>query len=120
MPRAPRRCPAPDCTELITGSARYCEAHTKAKAWQGETTGQGSSRATRAARDDCLRDAGYQCQLKHPGCTGYAREAHHAAGLAATGRRRSNAVDRGRLIAACPPCHGVETQAQARASRGRA
>ncbi len=64
MPRAPRRCPAPDCTELIT-SDRYCVEHTKANAWKGNTTGQGSTRATRAARDDCLRDAGYQCQLQH-------------------------------------------------------
>jgi 5-methylcytosine-specific restriction protein A len=118
MPRAPRRCPADGyrCPNTIT-TGRYCPDHTQA--WQGRTTGQGSTRASRKARDKCLADARHRCQLRHPGCTGYANEAHHPQGIAATGRSRATAIDDGRLIAACGWCHGIETQKQAAAGRSR-
>jgi 5-methylcytosine-specific restriction protein A len=114
MPRAPRRCPGDNyqCPNLIR-SGKYCPDHKQS--WQGRTTGQGSTRASRKARDKCLADAGRRCQLQHPGCTGRANEAHHAQGVAATGRTRAEAVDDGKLIAACAWCHGIETQKQATA-----
>jgi 5-methylcytosine-specific restriction protein A len=116
MPRAPRRCPGDDyqCPNVIT-SGSHCPDHKQA--WQGRTTGQGSTRASRKARDKCLTDARHRCQLRHVGCTGHASEAHHLQGVAATGRTRAEAVDDGRLIAACHSCHHVETQKQARAAR---
>ena len=44
-------------------------------AWaDGTTTGQGSTRATRAARTHCLNHARHRCQIQHPGCTGTATE----------------------------------------------
>lgn len=118
MPRAPRRCPAPDCPTLISGADRYCPDHRKV--WAGQTTGQGSTRASRKAREDCLTKAKHRCQLRHPGCTGRATDAHHPTGLANTGRRRGQAVDSGQLVAACPNCHGLETLDQQRQGRQRA
>lgn len=115
MPRAPRQCPGRDCDNLIVGTQRYCDDCDVP--WKGRTTGQGSTRATRRARKDCLDDSGHRCQLDHPGCTGIATEAHHPDGVAATGRTRAQAVDRGRLIAACPSCHDVETRKQQAAGR---
>jgi 5-methylcytosine-specific restriction enzyme A len=116
MPRAPRRCPGDNytCPNLISSGA-YCPDHRDA--WQGRTTGQGSTRAGRKARDKCLRDAAHLCQLRHPGCIGHATEAHHAHGLAATGRRRAQAVDNAELIAACHCCHDIETRKQASTGR---
>ncbi len=117
MPRAPRHCPGDrgNCDNLITGSQRYCDDHDQP--WQGRTTGQGSTRATRKAREDCLDKAKHRCQLNHPGCIGRATDAHHLDGVAATGRTRAKAVDRGRLVAACRPCHDVETAKQSAAAR---
>ena len=117
MPRAPRQCPARDCDELIVGSQRYCEDHDQP--WKGRTTGQGSTRAGRRARKDCLDDARHRCQIQHPGCTGIATEAHHPDGIAATGRTRAQAVDNGRLVAACESCHEIETRKQSATGRAR-
>lgn len=88
-------------------------------AWEGVTTGQGSTRAGRRARQDCLERAGGCCQLRHPGCISTATEAHHPDGLADTGRTRAEAIDTDQLIAACPPCHRVETNRQKSAGRNR-
>lgn len=87
--------------------------------WQGNTTGQGSTRATREAANKCIANARYRCQLQHRGCTGRATEAHHPDGLADTSRPRSDAIDSSALVAACPWCHGIETQQQARRGRNR-
>ena len=118
MPRAPRRCPGNNyqCPNTITNN-RYCPEHTKP--WQGQTTGQGSTRATRAARDACLNRANHHCQLNHPGCTIHATEAHHTRGLADTGRHRADAIDLSHLTAACRWCHNIETQKQAKRARKR-
>lgn len=119
MPRATRRCPGDSyqCPNLASPGQPYCPDHTKA--WQGHTTGQGSTRATRAARDDCLERARHRCQLRHAGCTTIATEAHHADGLADTGRRRADAADHGRLIAACHWCHDIETRQAAQRGNTR-
>jgi hypothetical protein len=87
--------------------------------WEGRTAAQGSTRAGRAARHDCLNHAGHRCQLRHPGCTTVATEAHHVNGLADTGRTRAEAVDHHQLVAACHSCHDVETRAQADRGRSR-
>lgn len=119
MPRASRRCPGDkyQCPNLIAAGERHCPDHTKP--WQGHTTGQGSTRQTRAARDDCLKHASHRCQLRHPGCTIIATEAHHPDGLADTGRRRAAATDRGRLTAACHWCHDIETRQAAQRGHNR-
>ena len=120
MPKAPRICPGDNgnCTNLVRHE-RYCPDH-QPPPWQGRTTGQGSTRAARTARAKCLADAHHRCQLRHPGCTGDADEAHHQRGIADTGRTRTKAVDAGELVAACPHCHRVETREQARRGRNRA
>ena len=89
-------------------------------AWaDGTTTGQGSTRATSAARTHCLNHARHRCQIQHPGCTGTATEAHHPDGLADTGRRRQDALDTHRLIATCTHCHRIETREQSRRGLNR-
>lgn len=86
-------------------------------AWQGRTTGQGSTRASRKARRDCLQAAGYQCQLRYDGCTGHATHADHKVNIATTGQARREAIDPKDLQAACPWCHGIKTRREAQAAR---
>lgn len=120
MPRARRHCPGANstCTNLIPSTQRYCPEH-QPEPWQGRTTGQGSTRASRKARLKCLRDAGYQCQLRYEGCTGHATHADHVENIASTGQARRDAVDPADLQAACEWCHGIKTQQEARAGRRR-
>lgn len=119
MPRARRHCPGSNstCTNLISSSESYCPEH-QPEPWVGRTTGQGSTRASRAERDQCLRDAGYQCQLKYEGCTGHATHADHIVNIASTGTPRAKAIGpKHKLQAACPSCHTIKTRAEAAAAR---
>lgn len=86
-------------------------------AWEGRTTGQGSTRAGRKARLKCLQNAGYQCQLRYDGCTGHASHADHKVNIATTGQTRREATDPNDLQAACPWCHGIKTRREAQAAR---
>jgi 5-methylcytosine-specific restriction enzyme A len=117
MPRARRHCPGDkgSCPNLISAGERYCPDH-QPEPWQGRTTGQGSTRATRAERDQCLRAAGYQCQLQYEGCTGHATHADHVENIAKTNTPRAKATGR-KLQAACPWCHGIKTRREAAAAR---
>ena len=105
MPRAPRRCPARGCTELIRNRA-YCEEHTKV--WEGSRwTEPPGWRATRKA---VLERDGYRCQL----CGGPGADTVHHRDLLSRGGS-SRPED---LIAVHdrnpPHCHRAETNRQRR------
>jgi 5-methylcytosine-specific restriction enzyme A len=86
-------------------------------AWEGSTTGQGSTRASRRTRDTVLHRDHHRCRINHPGCQGTATEAHHLDSIAAAGTPRAQAIDPKLYIAACSSCHDIETRRQATAAR---
>ena len=63
------------------------------KAWQ-----RGSTRAWRQVRAAVLLRDGHRCQIRLPGCTTIASQAHHLHGKAA-------GDDPAGLVAACKPCN---------------
>ncbi len=81
--------------------------------------GQGSTRAWRKVREHVLERDHHTCQLQLlPECLVDATEVHHnGPGIAATGRRRSEAIDPEECVAACTVCHEVPTAAQRRAGQ---
>jgi 5-methylcytosine-specific restriction enzyme A len=115
MPRAPRRCPGDEyqCPELITGSARYCRAHTES--WKGERTA--SSRVTGSAewqafRRDILERDGHACQIRYPGiCIGYADVVDK---IKPAARRPDLAYDPDNARAACGPCNDHKARTEDR------
>jgi 5-methylcytosine-specific restriction endonuclease McrA len=106
MPRAPRRCPGDKhtCEELITGSARYCPAHTVA--WRGQRTSSSQATTTHAwkqLRDDILDRDGRLCQIQYPDiCTGYATVVDK---ITPAARRPDLVRDPKNLRAACDACN---------------
>lgn len=114
MPRAPRRCPAPDCTELIRGSQRYCSDHTKH--WTGPRTNSSRITSTREWKDTVkprvLKRAHYRCQIQYPGiCTGRATVVDKKDPAAHHPRR---ALDDDNLQAACAECNDHKARTQDR------
>lgn len=72
--------------------------------------GQGSTRASRKARDTCLTRANHQCQLRWAGCQGLATIADHTINIATRGLTRAQAIDPDDLQAVCTSCHDVKTK----------
>lgn len=69
--------------------------------------------AWRRAREKCLRDAKWKCQIRGPGCRGAAVTADHIHGLANDPEHRF-------LQAACQTCHDAKTHRESgEARRGR-
>lgn len=61
MPKAPRRCPAPGCDELIR-NRKYCEEHTIP--WVGSNRGKATSISSwRTLRDKILERDDWICYL---------------------------------------------------------
>ena len=89
-------------------------------AWEGSTTGQGSTSAWRKVRAEVLRRDGHRCRLQHDGCTLDAAEVHHVRSVASTtSGRRADAIDPRDCVAACHSCHQIETRRQAAVGRTR-
>lgn len=109
MPRAPRQCPTPGCTNLITNT-RYCTEHTTHH-WEGRShsTGPGYAQWRRTV----MTRAKGLCQIRGPHCTRRATDADHILNVKAGGARYD--PDNGQ--AACPPCHKAKTQEEARRAR---
>ena len=59
----------------------------------------GSTRAHRRVRTQVLERDGGVCQIRRPGCTHIATQAHHVLGRAVTGDDPSH------LVAACASCN---------------
>ena len=74
--------------------------------------GQGGTRLWRRIRQDVLNRDHHECQLRLPGCTFTATEAHHRVGIAGAGVRRSEATDADACIAVCRTCHDKVTAKQ--------
>lgn len=83
------------------------------------TYGQGSTRNSRKARQQVLERDAYECQLKYPGCTWTATEAHHVVSIAEREIRRAEATDPDGYIAVCGSCHARVTAKQRVAGQQR-
>ena len=108
MPKAPRRCPAQGCDNLIRHT-RYCPEHTAEKAWSGPRTESSrvtSEAAWRQLRVVVLERDGHQCQIKGPTCTGIATQVDHIVPVAQGGSR----FDPDNSRAACPECNGLKAR----------
>ena len=100
--RPPRACPRPGCRH-----AQPCPDHAPAR-WSAGQPGRPMPPGWAATRLAVLDRDGHACRLRLPGCQGTATEAHHT---------RPGVEDPATIVAACPPCHRVVTQQQARAGR---
>lgn len=114
MPRAPRRCPARDCTQLIRPPARYCPDHTIA--WAGERTRSGQVTSTAAwqrLRVQILNRDRHTCQINGPACKVHADQVDHIINIAAGGAQ----LDPANLQAACSACNARKAHAEAAKAR---
>jgi 5-methylcytosine-specific restriction protein A len=118
MPKAPRLCPHPGCTNLVRFQ-RYCLEHRPAPWSRGRTVGQGSTYAWRTVRRQVLTRDRYQCQLAYPGCTRHATIVDHIDNLAARGVTRRVALNANDCAAVCAHCHRIKTAREAAAGRRR-
>lgn len=111
MPRAPRKCPYPQCENRIPGGTRtrYCDTHTQHHWGKGGT--QRGWQHDKWAKQVKTRDR--TCQLHYKGCTGGADEADHIRNIKAGGAR----YDPTNGQAACRHCHGIKTRREAAAAR---
>ena len=107
MPRAPRYCPYPGCTQHIT-TTRYCAEHTRT-GWVAGGKPIYQTPEYRAWRKAVLERDHWRCQIKGPRCQGKATQADHRLPLARGGAPFD--VDNGQ--AACPTCHQDKTQREA-------
>lgn len=111
MPRAPRRCPTPGCTELIRSPARYCIDHTEVWAG-GRTASDRICRTTqwRKLRTIILERDRHTCQIRYPDiCTGHATTVDK---IQPAARRPDLALEPANLQAACWACqmHKCQTE----------
>lgn len=115
MPRAPKHCGKPGCTNRVAG-ATYCPTHAPV-AWAGPHQRGGSTRASRAARSAVLaRDrtcACPGCDFCETGCKFTATQDDHI-----VPRSQGGSDDLSNRRGLCGPCHQVKTLAEARAARG--
>jgi 5-methylcytosine-specific restriction endonuclease McrA len=81
--------------------------------------GQGSTRNSRATRQEVLTRDHWECQLKYPGCVWAATEVHHVHSIAERQMRRADATDPDDAIAVCKPCHERVTAKQRQAGQMR-
>lgn len=102
MPRAPRKCPHPGCTNRIT-NRRYCEEHTD---WHWSTKPRDA--AHRAWAKAVKQRDNYMCQIKGPHCLIRGTIADHIVPLAEGGK---DTLTNGQC--ACQPCSDEKTQAEA-------
>lgn len=85
----------------------------------GQNWGQGSTRNSRATRQEVLaRDHG-ECQLRFDCCTHTATEVHHVHSIAERQIRRADATNPDDAVAACGPCHVKITDRQRVAAQQR-
>lgn len=77
--------------------------------WRSNPDPAYSSVTWKKARRACLEAAGWQCQIRGPGCQGAAVAADHVFGLKADPQHRH-------LQAACKTCHDAKTSSES--SRG--
>jgi hypothetical protein len=79
-----------------------------------DSDGSRNNAQHKAWRRDVLDRDAWSCRLRHSGCLGTANEAHH---LVRPAIRPDLEYDVDNGVAACAPCHKVETQKQATAAR---
>lgn len=111
MPRAPRQCSKPGCTNRITRQ-RYCDDHPQ-HGWTERSHATGAQH--QAWRTEVLkRDKGI-CQLKYEGCTHRATQADHTINVKSDGDRYD--VNNGQAV--CTPCHDKKTRRESIAGKIR-
>ena len=119
MPKAPRRCPANDCTNLIRHT-RYCDQHTREKAFAaphrryGDTSRTSTNTWRTIAAAARIRDHN---QCVHCGADGTTTrlECDHITNHANGG---TDTLTNAQML--CTPCHRTKTQAEANAGRQKA
>ena len=116
MPRAPRYCPTPGCTNLITHT-KHRPACTP-KSWRGPRTRSSSVTNTaswKKLRRQVLECDGYQCQVRGPHCTHHATQVDHIINVANGGAEQ----DPRNCQSICAPCNARKASAEGAAARLR-
>ncbi|MBF4578945.1 HNH endonuclease signature motif containing protein [Frigoribacterium sp. VKM Ac-2530] len=114
MPRAPKKCGAPQC-EVRVVATTYCDEH-KPLAWRTKSR-PGSTRQSRTLREQVLRrDPVCKCsgcrRCTATGCDRPSTDDDHIVNVTSGG-----SDDIANHQGLCHPCHGVKTQREAAAAR---
>lgn len=111
MPRAPKHCSNPTCTNLVPAGTRWCDEHHQSgwsRSPRTASAGRTNTTAWKKQRMLALQRDAHQCVIRGPRCTIQATEVDHVVPCYLGG---SDQLDN--LQSCCHPCHAQKTAREA-------